>query len=244
MIIEKLKKLKQNIVDLFQESMEFKAFTSLAYMFANEYSQEDKLKNATIHLAHSEYSGKVKLSDQTLVISEIPKFLDKVQNKYFFSLVHQQQVSLFENLFFDIIKIILDDRPERLSDKKQINYKVIFESETKEELLGKLVDRELNEIKYKNVSQWFEYLESLINIGKISQEKIEKISEAKAARDILVHNSGKVNQIYIDKSGNAARFKIGDQIDMSGEYTLNVWTLFIEVLTENIDLIISKLEKR
>lgn len=87
-------------------------------------------------------------------------------------------------------------------------------------------------------------MESLINIGKISQEKIEKISEAKAARDILVHNSGKVNQIYIDKSGNAARFKIGDQIDMSGEYTLNVWTLFIEVLTENIDLIISKLEKR
>lgn len=164
--------------------------------------------------------------------------------QYFLSLVHQQQVSLFEHLFFDLVRILLLDKAdERLSKKKQIDYATIFDSNTKEDLIWKLVDRELNEIKYKNVSEWFDYLNKIVDLPKINIDVLEKIAEAKATRDILVHNAGIINQTYLNKSGSAARFRINQKIDVSGDYTLTVWKLFVEHLIAIIDGIIHKFDK-
>ena len=56
-----------------------------------------------------------------------------------------------------------------------------------------VVDRELNEIKYGRVADWFAHLERLAKLGVPASEEIDRLAEIKAARDILVHNKGVVN---------------------------------------------------
>lgn len=241
MLIKELKEHRNLVIVSFRDAMEFKAFTDLSYILAtklvNKYERDLK-----IALQHSLYGSAAGMTDQLVTSVDLPTYFSTAKDKYFYSLVHQQQVSLFENLFFDLLRILLLDRPERLSKKKQIDYEVIFNSQTKEELIWKIVDRELNEIKYKNVTEWFEYITNTIGLPKISVEKIAKLAEAKATRDILVHNAGVVNQIYINKSGDAARFKSGEIIDVSGDYTRDIWILCVELLITIIDSLIQKFD--
>ena len=243
MLVEKLKKHRSLVVDSFRESMEFKAFTDLSYMFATEFAKIPG-NNIKITLGHSEYGGVVGMSDQEVTHSDLPDHFSSARNAYFFSLVHQQQVALFESLFFDLVRILLVDRPERLSKKKQVDYETIICSETKEEIIWKLIDRELNEIKYKNVAEWFIYLNKIVGLPVIEDQNLEIIAEAKAARDILVHNAGIINNIYINKSGNAARFKIGQKIDITGDYTKDTWRHLVELLIIIIDSLIKKFEEK
>lgn len=239
MLLEELRRHRLLIVDSFREAMEFKAFTDLSYMLATKFVEIPENERKMV-LGHSMYGSVVGLSDQEVNFSDLPSHFSAAKNNYFFSLVHQQQVSLFEHLLFDLIRILLLDRPERLSKKKQIDYETIFISETKEDLLLKLIERELNEIKYKNVTDWFDYLNKMVSLPEIDAEDLAKIAEAKAARDILVHNAGIINQIYLNKSGSAARFLIDQKIDVSGEYTLSIWKLFVELLITITDSIIHK----
>lgn len=241
MLVGELEQHKEKILNEFRGVMEFKAFTDLAYMFAKT-SSELTDKNRKLVLGYSDYASEVGMVDQEVNVSDLPDYFDNVKQEYFFSLVHQQQVTLFEHHFFHLVRIFLLDRPERLSKKKQIDYATIFETTSKEELLIKLIDRELNEIKYRSVSEWFDYLDKLIGLPGITQDKLEKLAEAKACRDILVHNAGIANKIYIIKSGGAVRCGEGQIMDVSGDYTKDVWSLLVSILITVIDSVIEKCE--
>ncbi|EIV1709770.1 hypothetical protein ACEV85_23150 [Vibrio parahaemolyticus] len=241
MVKEQLEQHKTQVLSAFKDIMHFKAMTQLAYNMGAEHSRLPAVSNRKLRLAHSMYASEVGMHDEEVKMSELGDKFKLSETTHFFSLIHQQQVALFEHLFFDMVKIILVDRPERLPNKKKIDYAVIFESESKEEILNKLVEREINEIKYKNVKEWFDYLYELAKIEKVSDADICKIAEAKASRDILVHNAGIVNSIYLTKSGDEARFSHGDTIDVGGNYTKDSWSLFIKVLVKTIDSLIEKL---
>ena len=239
MLIESLQNHRTKIIESFREAMEFKAYTDLAFNLASEFSQQPAM-NTRFILGHSNYASHLGLVDTEVIVPNLPKIFSPIKDDYLLSFVHQNQVSLFEHLFFDLLKIIITNQPQSLSGKKQIDYSTIFQAESKEELVCKLIERELNEIKYKNVSEWFNYLYKIVSISHVSKEELEQVAEAKASRDILVHNAGIINQIYIQKSGNASRFSDGENIDISGNYTRDVWVLLSRVLLIITDAVIEK----
>lgn len=222
--------------------MEFKVFTDLAYIFASEHVTTGHETTEKAVIAYSQFASEFGIPDQQTLISDLPAYFASAKEKYFLSMVHQQQIALFEHFFFDLIRVLLMDRPERMSKKKQIDYATILESDTKEDIIRMLIDRELNEIKYKNVSEWFIYLNQLVKLPDIPPDTLEKVAEAKATRDILVHNAGIVNKIYLEKSGQAARFSVGNMIDVSPHYTRDVWHLLVGVLIKTSDSLIEKFE--
>lgn len=241
MIDEKLKLHRESIISSFKNIMEFKAFTQLAYSLASQFATLEGISDRPLILGHSSYASEVGMTDESLIMSQLPNKFKTSQETHFMSLVHQQQVALFEHLFFDLIKIILIDRPERISKKKQIDYATIFDAESKDQLVEKLVDREINEIKYKSVNEWFIYLGKLVNLNSLPEDTILSISEAKASRDILVHNAGIANSIYVNKSGSAARHSDGELIGVSGDYTKDTWSLFVTTIVGITDELIEKL---
>jgi hypothetical protein len=219
--------------------MEFKAFTDLSFMLATRFVSQPNM-NSRFILGHSDYGKHLGVTDQEIVLSDLPKLFSKTKDGYYFSFVHQHQVAIFEHMFFDLLRIILKNQPRSISGKKQIDYATIFEADSKDDIVFMLVEKEINELKYKNTAEWFNYLYKLVSIPQILTENLEKICEAKASRDILVHNNGIVNEIYIQKSGAAARFQDGAKIDVSGDYTKDMWQLFSMVLLEVTDAVISK----
>jgi hypothetical protein len=245
LIVEELKEHREYILTSFRGAMEFNVFTDLAYIFASEYSTTSHEATGKVKIAYSQFASEFEIPDKQILISELPAyFFESAKDKYLLSMVHQQQIALFEHFFFDLIRVLLMDRPERISKKKHIDYATILESDTKEDIIQRLIDRELNEIKYKNVSEWFIYLNSLVKLPDMPLDTLEKVAEAKATRDILVHNAGIVNKIYLEKSGQAARFSVGNMIDVSPHYTRDVWHLLVGVLIKTSDSLIEKFEEK
>ncbi|MDY6865373.1 MAG: hypothetical protein SVY15_05305 [Halobacteriota archaeon] len=120
---------------------------------------------------------------------------------------------------------------------------MIIDAESKEAIIAALIGRELNDIKYKSVSDWFAYLTNLVSTCKIPEKTIAKIGEVKATRDILVHNAGVVNQTYLNKSGQFSRAAVGEYISITADYTLECWQLLSSTLIEILDLLIGVYNK-
>ena len=88
-----------------------------------------------------------------------------------------------------------------------------------------IAERELNELKYDRPRAWFDYMNRIIKLGCPTEDEIERIAEMKAARDLLIHNSGIVNKTYLDKAGAKARHAVGDQVVIDRTYFGDCWVL-------------------
>jgi hypothetical protein len=141
----------------------------------------------------------------------------------------QQFISIFENFYFDLLCLWLTTYPQSLG-KKMVDFKTILELPDREAITQLVVRKELNEILYDRPTEWFVYLEDKAKLGCPTANEIERIAEAKASRDVLVHNRGIVNKTYESKAGNLARYHEGDKIDISEHYHRETWELIRKVV--------------
>lgn len=230
MIKEELSALRKRTVQEFCRIMEFKALTDFAYMRALQTATND-----TLTIGYETFGPYLGVADRLIHGDGVPRQIKQAKDDYFLSLVHQQQVAIFEHILFGTLRIVLIGQPIRLPKERKIEYSVILSSATKEDILRAMVDRELNELKYRNVEEWFSYIEKQVSSCAVSVEDVGRISEAKATRDVIVHNGGIVNSTYIRKSGTSARFAIDQAVEVSGNYTLECWQIFSRVLIYLID---------
>ena len=68
----------------------------------------------------------------------------------------------------------------------------------------------------------------------------EPTANIKATRDILVHNRGMANAIYVSKSGGSARYTYGERLEIPGPYFLASWKLLAKVIRDLTDAIAKK----
>jgi hypothetical protein len=169
--------------------------------------------------------------------------------------VFQHYVALFEEYTFELVGLWLmaypqgivgldedkDDDKLKRSDKT-VPLSFILENPDRDSILRAVVDRELDRLKYRRVTAWFDYLEKRARLGMPSPDQIERLAEIKASRDILVHNRGIVNQTYRSKSGNKARYAEGDRLKIIEPYLRDSWMLISEVVRETSDMAITKLD--
>jgi hypothetical protein len=143
----------------------------------------------------------------------------------------QQFLSIFESFFFDLLRIWLTAYPGSLG-KKMVDFKTILELPDKDAVTGLVVRKELTEILYDRPGEWFAYLEDKARLGCPTADEIERIAEAKAARDVLIHNMGIANKLYVSKAGSRARFREGERIDIPEDYHRETWELLRKVASD------------
>ena len=151
----------------------------------------------------------------------------------------QQFVGLFEDFLFGLLRLWLQAHPLKLG-RKQIQAAVVFEAATLDEVKAVIIDRELNELAYKRVREWFEYLDSLVHLGVPTTEHIGFLAEMKATRDIFIHNRGIANAIYEEKAGSNKRFSAGEPMTVPEAYHQSSWELIKKVVREVSDAAIDK----
>jgi len=151
----------------------------------------------------------------------------------------QKFVTVFENFFFDLLRLWLVAHPRSLGGKK-VEFHRILDAPDIGAVTLHVVNHELNEVLYDRPKAWFEYLEDKVKLGCPSEAEIEQITEAKASRDVLVHNRGIANKTYLSKSGNLARYGEGQQIDIPEHYHRQTWELLRKVISDISDAAIAK----
>jgi hypothetical protein len=121
-----------------------------------------------------------------------------------------------------------------------VDFKTILDLPDKDAITGLVVRKELNEVLYDRPIEWFAYLEDKAKLGCPSANEIERIAEAKASRDVLVHNKGIANKTYESKAGNLARFDEGNRINIPEHYHREIWELIRKVVSDVSNAAIAK----
>jgi hypothetical protein len=151
----------------------------------------------------------------------------------------QQFISIFEAFLVDFIRLWLLSYPESLGNK-QVDFKTVLGAPDRDAIMRFVVDKEVNEVTRDSPASWFEYIEKKMKLGLPTKDEIERFTEAKASRDVLVHNRGIANKIYESKAGTLARYKPGERIDIPSDYHKDTWELIRKIVTDISNAAIAK----
>jgi hypothetical protein len=151
----------------------------------------------------------------------------------------QQFIAIFENFFFDLLRLWLTAYPQSLSGRK-VDFKAVLDAPDKDAITLLVVNKELNEVLYERPAAWFAYLEQKAKLGCPTPDEIDRIAEAKASRDVLAHNRGIAGKAYESKAGQHARYNDGQRIDVPEHYHREAWELIRKVVAELSDAAIAK----
>ena len=122
---------------------------------------------------------------------------------------------LYQSLLFDENKIKV--RVNGIDPLKKIDVAQIIDRKSRKALIKSIIEQELISLFYARPIAQFDYLEKVTSVVLDDQLK-DKWIENKATRDLIVHNSGVINKLYIKKSGDSARGKEGDTIVVDKQY--------------------------
>lgn len=151
----------------------------------------------------------------------------------------QQCISTFESFFFELLRLWIIAYPQRLGGR-QVDFKSVLGLPDKDAITQLVVAKEVSEILYDRPAGWFKYLKDKLGLDCTSADEIDRIAEAKASRDVLVHNRGFANKVYVSKAGSLARFKDGDKIDIPEHYHRETWELIRKVVSDVSNAAIAK----
>jgi hypothetical protein len=158
---------------------------------------------------------------------------------YLASATFQHFVSLFELFIFNFLRAWLSEYPRQLAGKK-LQFQVVLDATDRNEIISSVVEKELFEVAHGRVADWFEYLDKLVHLGCPTKDQVQRLAEIKASRDVLVHNNGIVNSIYIAKSMGLARFDDGAVLELPERYHRESWQLIKDVVRDIANAAVKK----
>jgi hypothetical protein len=101
--------------------------------------------------------------------------------------------TLFEDYLAQVIRGRLTEYPAQMGAEKHVTYRQILESASKEELLEKLVDRELYQLMHEPVCAILGRLRSQFGLRSLTEQYDDAVCRLSMMRNCLMHNAAKVS---------------------------------------------------
>ena len=121
---------------------------------------------------------------------------------------------------------------------KTINIDMVLAAKSKEQLLSSLINKQMQGIFYGAPTRYLEYIEAILSI-KLPTNVKDRFVEIKATRDLIVHNSGMVNETYLEKAGKLARAANHKKLPVTADYfsstTANLKKLVLVLYKQVLD---------
>lgn len=149
-------------------------------------------------------------------------------------------VSSFEIMLSDVLIYFLKNIPEKLDIKEArfSKYELLYEGE----LTGLKIERWVNDLSYKNVTDLLERFYRILSIDSdYSNISIDNLIEIKETRNLLLHNNLVVNNLYLQKAGKnkrADRQEVKLKVDQ--EYIIQSVSTLYQLVIEIEDNLKSK----
>ena len=148
-------------------------------------------------------------------------------------------ITRFEEFISALITEIYLLYPQKYLNKQQISFSEIANCKI-EDICDKIVRREVDAIMRQSFMDWFELFESHGFKFDSCRLEIENLKEIYARRNILVHNAGVVNDIYL-KNVPSSTAKIGEYLYATNQYLPDAFqtirTLILTIMLEAVRLV-------
>jgi len=172
--------------------------------------------------------------------TELAGLAQSYMTGYLASATFQHFVSSFERFVFDFLRLWLTEYPGSLANH-QLTFRTVLDARDKSTIVDSVVQKEVHTLAYQRLADWFEYLQKIANLGYPELNDIERLAEIKATRDVLVHNNGIANSIYVDKAMGQARCAEGAQLELPENYHRQSWQLIRRIVDELANAAVTKL---
>jgi hypothetical protein len=147
-------------------------------------------------------------------------------------------VSQFEAFLTDVLSMILRAYPGKLSvvpsdeqvgvsreqAHKSVPLDTILKSGSYEGLLDSIIEARCQALLFARPRKYIEYISSIASFDA-DDEAFQKFMEIKASRDVVIHNRGIANPIYVSKSEGRARAESGEKLEINAAYFDDVVTV-------------------
>ncbi len=147
------------------------------------------------------------------------------QNEILYSGSLMLLVTYFENTIAKILKKDIQRHPQRMSlETKSVSYKILEMSNDIEDVRNFLIENEVTAMMYKSVSEWIEYFKKNVKLKlEYVTKTLPELKEIISRRNVIVHNEGIVNNIYMNAVSEEYRLHVqnGDILSVDREYILN-----------------------
>jgi hypothetical protein len=133
-------------------------------------------------------------------------------------------VAHVEACLTELLRAVLIEDPRRIKCRvdgikhmKSVEVDTAIDCVSHSSLIEEIVGSELVNVFYANPKAQLTYLEKVLGIGLDDATK-STWREIKASRDIIVHNSGVINETYMLKAETRARGAVGDDLVVDKVY--------------------------
>ena len=167
-------------------------------------------------------------------LKHLEDYLEEVDKypKVFFPMILIYIVSSFEVYLKEVTKLLLKYDKRVIADsEKSITYKTLMQYTNYDDLLDFIAVKYVHDMGYKSIEDQIMFLNRKIHInlsfkrakGLVANRRyvdLNSIVEIFATRNIVLHNGGEVNDIYIDRI-ESTTFKKGEERVISSDYLLS-----------------------
>jgi hypothetical protein len=155
---------------------------------------------------------------------EVKGILNTLVERELYENILVTNISKFESFIFDIIQETILEYPKKLTigvpgikPYKVAPVDLILNNNDYNKLLKDLISERIIEVSYSKPQTYLEYFEKVTGCS-VEDEEFKFYLELKATRDLIIHNSSKINQVYLEKTNEYKRGKIGEKIKIDSEY--------------------------
>ena len=133
-------------------------------------------------------------------------------------------VSRAESFIQDCITIVATAYPKKLSvlaDKSGIPLDLFLEHESREEIIRRFVTLKCEGLMFAKPSEYLDKAAMVLSI-ELDPETVQDFIEIKASRDIIIHNNGLINKLYVEKARDKRRGEAGEELIIDHDYFRHV----------------------
>lgn len=129
-------------------------------------------------------------------------------------------VSRTEAFIQECLVAVILEYPEKLSiisEGAGIPVDLFLEHQDRNVLLERYVASRCEGLMFGKPEEYLRKAAKVLSI-EIKKETMDNYIEVKASRDIIVHNLGEINQLYLDKARKKRRGEVGDELIVDETY--------------------------
>lgn len=154
---------------------------------------------------------------------ELKEIYDRFTSTGLFESFLVRSLSQFESFLADLLIVFPDHYPQRIIEIVQgipacpgVSAKDLMAAHNMEVLVRRVLDEHASNVFRHRPSLYMAYVSKLLSVK--NDTSFADYYEVAATRDLVVHNSGKNNALYLEKAGIKARGALGDEIVVDKEY--------------------------
>jgi hypothetical protein len=167
-------------------------------------------------------TGRAKFAERT--DQELKSIYDRFLSTGLYESFLVAAISSFESFLLKVLRETISEYPGKLSISvpgvnacKTASVTAVFEAANLKEAQEAIIEEHLSGVMYAQPKAYIEYVKKVIGI-EADDKAFHAFLEIKATRDLLVHNGGTVNSVYLAKAGKMARGELDQKLRVDRKY--------------------------